>query len=148
MTCGALFLILFPVIFIFAVRIYTQVMQHDAYARIRVVSADLPISVDNIIHESSAGAECYALPGSSSCPAVYLTLDAGKTDAEIQKFLANFVSATERTNIHWRPPTENGWLSRDSNVFLRQGRNYQIYIYYRGGGQNPEIAILEYGTEP
>jgi hypothetical protein len=121
---------------------FLYVTQYAPYARLRAVAKTLPSYQGTDISSGINGErDCYAVDGSSSCAALIINAKA-QAVSDTYSAIEAFIAATEKTGIAW-PEYKDGAKSIDSNMFVRDGRSYQIDIASDRNGST-SVALLAY----
>jgi hypothetical protein len=121
---------------------FLYVTQYAPYARLRAVAKTLPSYQGTDISSGIKGErDCYAVDDRSSCTALIINAKA-KADSDTSSAIEAFIAATEKTGIAW-PEYKDGAKSIDSNMFVRDGRSYQIDIASDRNGST-SVALLAY----
>lgn len=113
--------------------------KYFSHNRLADVAQILPnYQEQNLSSGIRSSADCYSVDGSSSCWALVTHIKAKHdTKAETEKF----IKFSQEKGIKWSE-YETGDTSVDSDVFMRNGRNYQIYISH--GTDGTTVTLLEY----
>jgi hypothetical protein len=117
-----------------------QAWGYFSYARLINVARTLPGYHGIDLSGGTRGErECYSIDDSSLCKALIIEMkEPHDTNIETK----NFISNSQNKGIKW-PAFKDGDISIDSDVFARDGRNYQIYILHEKNGAT-SISLLEY----
>lgn len=83
--------------------------------------------------------ECYLPDGRAVCKALITEIqNTHDKNTETMKF----ISELQKEGVEW-DEYKDGDVSIDSEVFVRYGRNYKIYIFHDTGGIT-SVSLLEY----
>lgn len=113
--------------------------KYFSYTRLADIAQTLPDYQEyNLSSGARSSVDCYSVNDSSSCWALVTQIKTEHdTDAETEKF----IKFSQENDIKW-PEYGKGDRSISSDVFTRDGRNYQIYILHET--DSTTISLLEY----
>lgn len=111
--------------------------KYFSYNRLADIAQTLPnYQGHNLSSGARSSVDCYSVDDSSSCWAL-VTQTKTENDTEAEKF----IRSSQEKGIKW-PQYKKGDRSISSDIFMRNGRNYQIYILRET--DNATISLLEY----